>query len=231
MKIGICGFNYKAAVLFNVIEIQDTFYDAVDIDKLKKWRNYNRDIELNIKALQVITHSYNKNYKKMKKFSIHDINNLGSFKVNIDTEKALEIIFEEANVLNSKIIIFQTPPSFKPNAENIRNIIEFSSILDRNFVYGWEPRGEWYNNKDILLHILEEAKLIHVTDPFRHMPLYGEIKYYRLHGIGGKEVNYRYNYSDEDLLKLKKMVSEESYVLFNNIYSVKNALKFKEMIS
>ncbi len=231
MKIGICGFNYKAAILFDVLEIQNTFYDVVNIEKLKKWKNYNRDVELNIKALQVITHSYNMNYKKMKNFSMKDINNLGSFKVNIDTEKALEITLEEASVLNSKIIIFQTPSSFKPNAENIRNVIEFSSILDRKFLYGWEPRGEWYNNRDILLHVLEETKFIHVTDPFRHIPLYGDIKYYRLHGIGDNEVNYKYNYSDEDLFKLKNMINKDSYVLFNNIYSVKNALKFKEMIS
>jgi uncharacterized protein YecE (DUF72 family) len=231
MKIGICGFNYKAASLFDVLEIQETFYDIVNIEKLKKWRNYNRDIELNIKALQVITHTYNRNYKKMKNFTINETNNLGSFKVNNETEKALEITLEEASVLNSKIIIFQTPSSFNPNAENIRNIIEFSSILDRKFLYGWEPRGGWYDNKDILLHVLEETKFIHVTDPFRHMSIYGEPPYYRLHGIGGKEVNYGYNYSDKDLFKLKKMINKESYVLFNNIYSTKNALRFKEIVS
>ncbi|MCS7369608.1 MAG: DUF72 domain-containing protein, partial [archaeon GBS-70-058] len=61
--------------------------------------------------------------------------------------------------------------------------------------------------------------------------------YFRLHGIGGGEVNYRYKYTDEDLSKLKDMIMDynvqgayEFYVMFNNVYMVEDALKFKSLI-
>jgi uncharacterized protein YecE (DUF72 family) len=53
--------------------------------------------------------------------------------------------------------------------------------------------------------------------------------------LGGGEVNYRYKYTDEDLLKLLAIVkryaeSQDAYVLFNNVYMFDDALRFKSML-
>ncbi len=229
MKVGVCSVSRKYAQLFDVLEVQKTFYDEVSEEELKRWRSYSDKVEYTVKALQVITHTYNSNFAKMKNFKLEDKENAGGFKLNKDTERALEATLREAKVLGSKIIVFQSPPSFAPSKENVENIKQFFSVVDRNFIYGWEPRGEWYANEELLLDVLREAKVIHVVDPFRHAPLYGEFKYFRLHGIGGREVNYKYDYTDDDLRKLREKVDEKSYVLFNNVYSVKNALRFKEI--
>ncbi|EWG08263.1 MAG: hypothetical protein ASUL_01380 [Candidatus Aramenus sulfurataquae] len=231
MKVGVCSVSRKYAQIFDVLEVQKTFYDEVSQEELKRWRGYSDKVEYTIKALQVITHTYNSNFAKMKRFKLEDKANAGGFKLNKDTERALEVTLEEAKVLGSRIIVFQTPPSFAPTRENVENIRQFFSVIDRNFIYGWEPRGEWYANVDLLLEVLRDIKVIHVVDPFRHNPIYGEVKYFRLHGIGRGEVNYKYDYTDEDLYKLKEKVDEKSYVLFNNVYSVKNALRFKEITS
>lgn len=239
IKIGTCGFTYKHFKYFNVLEVQETFYDFVSEEKMKKWRDLSaqNNVELTIKANQIITHTYNKiTYKRMQN-KIGDINNYGFFKNTKEVLHALEITLNEAKFLGSRIIIFQSPSSFKPTEENIRNLKDFFSILDKNYIYGWEPRGEWYQKIEILSKIFSEINAIHVVDPFRNKPLDSSmIRYYRLHGIGKGEVNYKYKYTDEDLNKLKEYVLNDKniksfYILFNNIYSFEDALRFKDMIN
>jgi uncharacterized protein YecE (DUF72 family) len=63
----------------------------------------------------------------------------------------------------------------------------------------------------------------------------GELMYSRLHGLGGREVNYRYRYSDEDLEKLKEMIfpfigKRKIYIMFNNVYMFEDALRFKRIL-
>ncbi|MEM0263383.1 MAG: DUF72 domain-containing protein [Saccharolobus sp.] len=240
IKIGTCGFTLKHFKHFNVIEIQETFYNFVSEEKIRKWRDLSikNNVELTIKANQIITHPYNKNTYKRLKNLIGNPDNYGLFKPTKEVEKALEIVINEARELGSKIIIFQSPPSFKPTPENIINLKNFLSILDKNYIYGWEPRGEWYLNSNILTEIFEEFNLIHIVDPFRHFPLSSiNTRYYRLHGIGKGEVNYKYKYKDADLEKLKEYIEQNDknmknvYVLFNNVYSFDDAIRFKSIMS
>ncbi|MFN3268165.1 MAG: DUF72 domain-containing protein, partial [Zestosphaera sp.] len=74
-------------------------------------------------------------------------------------------------------------------------------------------------------------------DPFKWFPPVTRTTsyYFRLHGIGPREVNYRYKYSAEDLRKLKNLLRSlegvlEVYVMFNNVYMREDALKFKELL-
>ena len=57
------------------------------------------------------------------------------------------------------------------------------------------------------------------------------LKYYRLHGIGGKEVNYRYKYTEGDFEVLANALGGDvNYVMFNNVHMIRNALEFKEYL-
>ncbi|TRM81192.1 DUF72 domain-containing protein, partial [Sulfolobus sp. D5] len=187
-------------------------------------------VELTLKALQVITHNYNKmTYKRMKNFTEGNVENYGSFKNTKEVERATEITLSEAKTLGSRIIIFQSPTSFSHTDENIRRVIDYFSTLDKSFIYGWEPRGSW--SEHAIMRIIQETNIVHVVDPFKHKSL-TKFKYYRLHGIGKGEVNYSYKYTDEDLSRLKEMVINERgevYVLFNNVHSFDDALKFKTL--
>ncbi|BFH73187.1 DUF72 domain-containing protein [Sulfurisphaera javensis] len=232
IKIGTCGFTYKHFNYFDVVEVQQTFYDVVSEETLNKWRKQGKNIEFTIKALQVITHEYNRTtYKKMKS-DFGNKENFGFFKPTKEVFEAYEVTLKEAKILNAKVIIFQTPSSFLPTEENVKNLKNFFSSTDPSFIYGWEPRGEEWYKGDLLSKIFSELNIIHVVDPFRHISLTKK-KYYRLHGIGKGEVNYSYKYTDEDLKKLAEIVMQEKedvYVLFNNIYSFDDALRFKKLI-
>ncbi len=84
---------------------------------------------------------------------------------------------------------------------------------------------------------LRDLNLIHIVDPFRHKPAVStDIIYFRLHGIGPGEVNYKYKYTDADLRKLLGIVrsyektAREVYVMFNNISMGEDAVRFKAML-
>ncbi|MQL56171.1 DUF72 domain-containing protein [Acidianus ambivalens] len=235
IKVGTCGFTNKHFKYFDVLEVQQTFYDVVSEITLSRWRKMAEEnrVELTLKALQVITHEYNATtYKRMKKFQGNK-ENFGSFKETKEVEEATEVTLKEARELNARIIVFQSPASFKPSEENVKRLIDYFSTLEKGFIYAWEPRGSWYDNESLLKEVLERTGVVHVVDPFRHNSL-TQMKYYRLHGIGKGEVNYSYKFTDEDLQKLKDMVKGGSsttiYVLFNNIYSFDDALRFKKML-
>jgi uncharacterized protein YecE (DUF72 family) len=150
------------------------------------------------------------------------------------------MVLEGAKVLDAKVIVIQTPPSFNYTDENYNNAIQFfSSTSSSNIILGWEPRGDWLEKPDKILDVVGRFKnVIHIVDPFRAKPaLVRDKLYFRLHGIGGGEVNYKYKYTDEDLSKLKSMIMDykvqgasEFYVMFNNVYMADDASRFKQLV-
>ncbi|MEM1628340.1 MAG: DUF72 domain-containing protein [Desulfurococcaceae archaeon] len=242
--IGCCGFpcaRNKYYKLFNVVELQNTFYELPS----KEWANELRKnappgFIFTMKAFQAITHpSTSLTWKRMKRKLPGDLSNYGFLKPSKENMNALEETMEIARVLNAKIVVFQTPPNMPYNEQVVKWVMEFfertRSFRDKNICYGWEPRGEWAKSAK-LKDILSKYEIIHVVDVFRHRPLNkpGGIFYTRLHGLGKDEVNYRYNYTHEDLGNLINMLREEEFkegfVMFNNVKMLDNALSLKEML-
>jgi uncharacterized protein YecE (DUF72 family) len=68
--------------------------------------------------------------------------------------------------------------------------------------------------------------LARVLDPYVHGPLDAELRYYRLHGIGG----YRYRYGDADLARLENWSAGTTYCLFNNLTMGEDAARFLNLL-
>ena len=226
---------------FNVIELQSTFYNLPKMETAKKWleraRSVNPKFKFNMKAWQAITHSpksptWRRSREKPRP-------GYGSLRPSQDNYEAWIKIHRIARTLDVEVVVLQTPKSFGYSEENLKSIEEFLSTIDRKGVnLGWEPRGNWRLYEDKLKRLFKKLDLIHIVDPFRWRVLSSHsIVYYRLHGIGGKEVNYRYKYNSEDLVTLSKIVCdecssrEECYVMFNNISMVDDSLRFKEIFA
>ena len=225
MRIGTCGMPVswsKYTDELPVMEVQKTFYSPMNIKTAERWRKrVPPNFEFTLKAPQAITHPPSSpTYRRYK----GHMGDFGYFKLNEDTKKAWSNFVKIAKVLNAKVVVFQSPPSFRENEENLERIEYFFSAIDREFVFGWEPRGTW--EEKTVMNICKKLELIHVVDPFKNRSTYGPFKYYRLHGIGG----YRYSYSFEDLKLLAGWVNEGDYVMFNNTDMWKNALDFKKII-
>jgi len=231
--VGCCGFSVsrdKYFRTFQTVELQKTFYQPPSLATIKKLKQEApEDFIFHIKAWQLITHRPSSpTYRKLKeKVSPLKEKHYGFFKPTDEVFEAWNRTREIASILDAGVIVFQCPQSFTPTDENIKNMRRFFSSLDRaGFVLGWEPRGIWDEGK--VAEICIELNLLHIVDPFKASPQYGDILYFRLHGISG----YRYMYTHYDLSKLKEMVLEKNraYVMFNNTYMFDNGLEFKKII-
>jgi uncharacterized protein YecE (DUF72 family) len=124
-------------------------------------------------------------------------------------------------------VVFQCPPSFDERRENIENMGTFFQTVEKgDFVFAWEPRGGW--REETIAVLCHELDLVHCVDPFEGEPLYGQIRYFRLHGGAG----YRHTYSTQELQRLVDRWggAEEAYFLFNNLTMGDDALKFKRLL-
>ena len=233
IKIGCCGFpggikNYMKN--FSLVEVQRTFYKPPRPKTVRKWREMaGDDFEFVVKAWQVITHPPSS--PTYRKAGIDIDGDAGFFKPCRNVEMAWKKTEEIARILKSRVILFQTPGSFKENDDNMENMRSFFSDVDRDFLFAWEPRG-W--NREKVRAICEELGLIHACDPFVQLPVMdGDITYFRLHGSPPGERMYMYEYTDADLRYVSdtlKKFENDVYCLFNNVTMFRDALRLRRIL-
>ncbi len=242
VKVGTCGWSIKGGKqayydTFNVIELQDPFYILPQPDLARRWREEAPpDFEMNMKAWQAITHPSTSPTWKQGKLPDGKPENIGLLQPTEENFLAWKRTVEIAQILRSQVLVVQTPPKFNSTRENLKNVKAFFSSVKRPCAVGWETRGPWA--EDVVKKLCEDLNLIHIVDPFRHKPAAAsDIVYFRLHGIGPGEVNYKYKYTDADLQKLLGIVrghektAREVYVMFNNISMGEDAVRFKQLLS
>jgi uncharacterized protein YecE (DUF72 family) len=232
IKVGCCGFagaQKKYFELFKVIEIQQTFYQLPEIKTAEKWRmSAPPGFEFTMKAWQLITHlPSSPTYRRLReRIDPGKAERYGGFRATREVMDAWKRTAAFARTLGASIIVFQCPASFRPLAQNAKNMRAFFNKIDRaGFTFAWEPRGAWPD--DLVVRLCKELGLIHCVDPFKNKALFGDIDYFRLHGIGG----YQYTYRDDELKELKRKVGgKPAYVMFNNSTMKEDAIRFIEIL-
>jgi uncharacterized protein YecE (DUF72 family) len=231
IRVGCCGFPkakkeyYK---VFGVVEVQQTFYQPPALKTAEKWREEApADFEFSLKAWQLITHApQSPTYRRLKlHWPADKLARCGSFRGTEEVIWAWEQTREIANALHAKNVVFQCPASFHPSAENKRNLkTYFQKVKREDFGFIWEPRGAW--TPEEIRDLCQELDLVHGVDPFKSDPQWGQVRYFRLHGMTG----YRYRFSDEDLEELQEKCPGMTYCLFNNVNMWTDALAFRDRV-
>lgn len=233
VRIGTCGFGRakrdEYVHLLPVVEIQHTFYQPPQIKTLEKWRaEAPSDFEFTIKAWQLITHeATSPTYRRLKRtLTEQETADAGFFKPTEIVKEALDVTLASANSLRAKTILFQCPAKFTQTEENIENLTNFFSGINRgklNFV--WEPRGKW--DDAVIKKICRKLDLWHVVDPFARPTVTPHNCYYRLHGIP----RWRYTYEEGELEELVSLLPKKrlAYVFFNNITMKEDAMRFHKI--
>jgi len=135
--------------------------------------------------------------------------------------------------------LIQCPPSFRFSKRNVDNVRRFLGQTDRGGTkLAWEPRGNWREHLEDIKKLCHQIDLIHAVDILKSRPaVQKETCYFRLHGLGPKEFNYTYDYSAEDLRRLREAAietlsggAEEVFILFNNLSMLKDARAFDKMM-
>lgn len=226
--MGCCGFPVRKEVYygkFDCIEIQKTFYSMPEIKTAIRWKlEAPESFVFTLKAPQHITHpASSPTYRKCKK-DYGKRENYGFFKNTQEIKRAYQDFKEFALELGVKYILFQTPPSFKPDEKNMASLINFFVERQKDpFTFVLELRG-WQKSHVERLNM--RIKFIHCVDPFTSSAVTEDTIYWRLHGKNG----YNYKYNDNDLCRLIKMVeNKKGFIFFNNIYMWEDALRFKEV--
>jgi uncharacterized protein YecE (DUF72 family) len=223
MKVGCCGFPTSMKRYFesySLVELNSTFYEYPRLETVEGWREKApENFEFTVKAHQDISHK-------------------ARMRVDENSLKAFETMKQICKTLKAKILLFQTPGSFRPDklgeAEKF-----FENINREDLTLVWETRGpEWEKPEVVekLRQVLSRLGVVHVTDPFRVLPAYtGQIAYFRLHGLG--EELYYYQYTDDELRRLGEIAKnfeaegKTVYVLFNNLSMFEDGLRFMHYLS
>ncbi|MGR3311353.1 MAG: DUF72 domain-containing protein [Candidatus Brocadiales bacterium] len=250
IKIGCCGFSVAKARYydhFDVVELQQTFYQPPALKTAEKWRiEAPENFKFTLKAWQLITHEPSSPTYRRLRVDIPEgkKKNYGSFKPTKEVLSAWQKTDEIATALSAKIIIFQCPASFTPTEEHVKNLRKFFDSIDRkDYIFAWEPRGTGWD-EEVIKNLCTDLNLVHCVDPFKCDPVHttipsfkggeGGMFYFRLHGKGG--TRYRFTIVDDLLWLNDKLTSWQdgkpsvAYVMFNNIYMFDDALHFKKLI-
>lgn len=233
MKVGCCGFPRARSTYYHdfaVAELQRTFYKPPRIDTVLNWRQEAPpNFVFTLKAWQLITHEPSSpTYRKAGiRIDPDQRGKYGSFRPTSQVWEAWNKTESIAEAAGATVVLFQCPASFRPIDENITNLREFfSSMGKRKFRCAWEPRGPW--PEETIRELCRELELIHCVDPLANSQLWGEVGYFRLHGLCG----YGYRYTDRDLQRLRESISsrKEGYLFFNNVSMYEDALRFKQLL-
>jgi uncharacterized protein YecE (DUF72 family) len=232
ITIGCCGFpesQNKYFAEFPAIEIQQTFYQPPRVETARRWREIApADFEFALKAWQLITHpASSPTYRRLRKPLAESAKKrVGSFQPTDEVWQAWETTREIAESLQARFIVFQCPASFAPSEENQSNLRHFFAKIDRGrFRCVWEPRGKWAPEQ--IHRCCQELDLIDGVDPFQRLSSWGEVQYFRLHGIGG----YHYKFTDDNLRQLADWCqAAPTWAMFNNTDMLNDARRFLKMI-
>ncbi|ABL88081.1 protein of unknown function DUF72 [Pyrobaculum islandicum DSM 4184] len=229
--VGTCGFPKSRRYIYNTldaVELQDTFYNMPDPEKMAKLREEAPEFHFTAKVFQGITHPPNSpTFKRTRGFKPTDKH--GVLKPTKENLELWQQFVDAIAPLRPEVLVVQTPPSLKPEPY----IYDFFASIVGKWKIAWEPRGETYKDLALIQKIAELGVVIAV-DPLKRDPIHGHFYYFRLHGLGKGEVNYRYKYSSEDLERLativRRLSGESVYIMFNNVYMYEDAVEFKRLL-
>jgi len=233
---GTCGFGRRQAdalAQLDAVEIQETFYRPVSIERAAKWRaKAPPEFRFCVKASQFITHEVTSPTYRRSGRTIPDSDKsaYGSFRDTPPVREGWEATRSVAEAIRATVIVFQTPASFGPTEANRTALYRFFESIRTDATKAIELRGPWAVH--IVEKICEDLGLVHAVDPFDKEPATYGLAYFRLHGCPPGKTMYQYTYTDTDLGRIHAICREydDAYVMFNNFSMHPDAVRFRSLV-
>jgi uncharacterized protein YecE (DUF72 family) len=224
ITVGCCGFPVSRQRYFSslkAVEISSTFFHLPRLATAEKWRaEAPADFTYALKAWQPLTHlSSSPTYKRLRPaMDKRELGLVGHFRQNDTVWKAWSAFEKIVNAVAPRFIVFETPGTFYPNADHLRDIYKFFKRVrrgDAQFV--WEPRGPSWEPR-IIERTCKDLGLIHAVDPLQNPPQTRGVKYYRMHGaFDGRRIDYSHAYLENELKRaVEDCGAKSAFVFFNN---------------
>ncbi|MEK7233664.1 MAG: DUF72 domain-containing protein [Elusimicrobiota bacterium] len=174
IKVGCTGYpigrdRYWRSLSF--VET-DTGKGLPRLETLASWRaDIPEEGEAALQALRTITHGpEDRGFPaSARKFPRNRQVLCGSFRESLEVHEAWMATKAAAETLGAKIVVFESPPSFQPGSDRLRDIYSFFKKAARGkMTFVWHPRGgEWATLGD---KVCGELGLIRAFDPLRQSP-------------------------------------------------------------
>jgi uncharacterized protein YecE (DUF72 family) len=217
IRVGCCGFGpdrRRYFERFSAIEYQQSFFFPPRVSVLQKMRAQAPEgFAFVIKAWQLITHEPSEpGYQRLPNSLTLDSGSAGHFRSSSTVIDACEKTLAAAEALGAEAILFETPRSFTPTANNRMQMTRFfERIKGRDQLMIWEPRGVWSTEE--VIGMCADLDLVPCWDPFVSNALPPtKVAYLKLRGMGATR-----RYSDGQLGWLANALTpySKAFCIFN----------------
>ena len=174
IKIGCVGYpvgrdRYWRSLAF--VEA-DTGKGLPRRETLAAWRaDIPQGCEASLQALRTITHGpEDRGFPSSERKQPKNRQAMcGAFRESLEVHEAWMATKAAAETLGAKIVVFESPPSFQPGPDRLRDLYQFFKKAARGkLTFVWHPRGgEWSSLGD---KVCAELGLIRAFDPLRQPP-------------------------------------------------------------
>ncbi len=174
IKVGCAGYpvgrdRYWRSLSFHET---DTGKGLPKLETLAAWRaDVPEGGEVALQALRTITHGpqdsgFPASGRKLPK---NRQALCGAFQASLEVHEAWMATKAAAEAVGAKIVVFETPASFQPGPDRLRDMYGFfKKAIRSNLKFVWHPKGaEWSSLED---KVCAELGLIRAFDPLRQPP-------------------------------------------------------------
>lgn len=237
VRVGCCGWpvaRERYFERFGAVEIDSSFYNLPQLATASRWREEApKGFEYALKAWQLVTHpASSPTYRRLNGvWTEKQLARCGHFKDTPEVASAWERTAAAASALRARVVLFQTPRSFYPNADHLRDMYRFFKGIRRGSpLLAWEPRGRVWEDK-LVNRVVGDLGLTHACDPLADAAQGHAPWYYRLHGAyEGGRIAYDHRYTDAELgLLHTRCAGRNAWVFFNNAAMFDDAGRFLGM--
>jgi uncharacterized protein YecE (DUF72 family) len=198
---------------FNFVEVNSAFYETPSLKLAESWRKrVPPDFQFAVRCHRDLTH-------------------VCQLEPTREAFKSFDATIDLCNILQSKLLVLETPSSIKWNRSKIESLKDFFGGVDpKGAKIIWEIRqqGEKKLPQD-LVNLMLDHKIVHCTDLSKESPAFeSDVAYTRVFGKGQRNV---YQFSDEELVEIDGRIARSkssiSVISFHNVRMYKDAARLK----
>ncbi|HAZ07511.1 MAG TPA: hypothetical protein DCZ01_03065 [Elusimicrobia bacterium] len=144
-----------------------------------------RGAEFALQAFRLITHGReDRGFPEAgKKLSRSRQDRCGAFRESLEASEAWVSTKAAAEILDAKIVVFETPISFQPGPDSLRDMYRFFKAASRGrLTFVWHSRGAAWRT-GLSERVCADLGLLRAYDPLREAaPKHGTFRYLRSRG-------------------------------------------------
>jgi uncharacterized protein YecE (DUF72 family) len=188
LKVGCAGFpigmdRYWRSLSFVEAKTGERMPRPATLADWRKWAP--AEAEFSVQAFRLITHGReDRGFPPAgRKLTPSRQLQCGGFRDSLEVHEAWLATKDAAEALGAKTVIFETPSSFQPGPDRLRDFYRFFKALPRGrFACVWQPRGASWEGA-LADKICADLGLIRAFDPLKERaPERGAFRYLRPQG-------------------------------------------------